>query len=364
MTKHFLTLGLLLSVLLCAACATQPEPAGELELVAELDQAPGNIAVTPDGRLILSQHPIFRPDIKVVELLPDGSVRPFPNQAWNSPREEGGVGFDGVLGIQATADGLVWMLDNGRGSSRLVAWDTNRDELHRIIEVGAPARARRSFFNDIAVDPVNGQIIITDASAKHAALVVVDLKTGSARRLLEGHPSVQAEPIAMTIGERTYAVDRDGKPKASTAVDGITIDPRSEWVYYGASQSLDLWRVRAADLADVSLTAAQLAARIERYGDRPVCDGITMDGAGNVYITDLTDYAVGVVAPSGEYRVLYRDEQQLSWPDGLAFGPDQYVYVVSNQLHLSVPFNRGKDLTEPPFYVTRFRALAPGEVGR
>ncbi len=60
MIKNFLTLGLLLSLLLCAACATQPEPAGELELVAELDQAPGNIAVTPDGRLILSQHPIFR----------------------------------------------------------------------------------------------------------------------------------------------------------------------------------------------------------------------------------------------------------------------------------------------------------------
>ncbi len=83
MIKDFLTLGLLLSLLLCAACATQPEPAGELELVAELDQAPGNIAVTPDGRLILSQHPIFRPDIKVVELLPDGrDPSSYANVGW------------------------------------------------------------------------------------------------------------------------------------------------------------------------------------------------------------------------------------------------------------------------------------------
>ncbi len=349
---------------LCAACATQPVPESRLEVVAELAQGPGNIAVTPDGRRIISQHPIYRPQIRVIGLLPDGSVRPFPNAEWAGPRNEAGVGLDGVLGIQADQDGVVWMLDNGRGSSRIVAWDTRADKLHKIIEVGAPARARRSFFNDIAVDPVHRSIFITDASAKTPAIVVVSLDSGSARRVLEQHPSVLAKPIAMQIGDKTYAVDKDGKPVASVGVDGITIDPQSEWVYYGASQDTDLWRVRAADLVDETLTHAELAARIERYGDRPVCDGITIDSAGNVYITDLTNYAVGVVDPAGEYRILYRDEQRLSWPDGMAFGPDDYVYVVSNQLHLSVPFNRGKDLSEPPFYVLRFKALAPGSVGR
>lgn len=354
----------MLMLLMVAGCATAPEPGGELEVVAELAQGPGNIAVTPDGRLIISQHPLYRPDIRVIELLPDGRVVPFPNAEWAGARNEADIGLDAVLGIQADTQGIVWMLDNGRRSSRLVAWDTRTDALHQIIEVGEPARVRRSFFNDIAVDPVHRQVIITDASAKHAALVVVNMDTGAARRLLEGHPSVQAEAIAMPIGDRIYGVDKEGKPVASTAVDGITIDPDSEWVYYGASQSMDLWRVRAADLADASLSADALAERIERYGDRPVCDGITMDGAGNVYITDLTGFAVGVTAPSGEYRVLYSDQKLLSWTDGLAFGPDNYVYGVSNQLHRSLVFNRGKDLTEPPFYVVRFKALAPGTVGR
>lgn len=349
---------------LCSACATQPVPESRLEVVAELAQGPGNIAITPDGRRIISQHPIYRPQIRVVELLQDGSVRPFPNAEWAGPRNAAGVGLDGVLGIQADQDGVVWMLDNGRGSSRIVAWDTRADELHQIIEVGAPARARRSFFNDIAVDPVHRSIFISDASARTPAIVVVSLDSGSARRVLEQHPSVVAKPIAMQIGDKTYAVDKDGEPVASVGVDGITIDPQSEWVYYGASQDTDLWRVRAADLVDETLTDAELAARIERYGERPVCDGITIDSAGNVYITDITNFAVGVVDRAGKYRILYRDEQRLSWPDGMAFGPDGYVYVVSNQLHLSVPFNRGKDLSEPPFYVLRFKALAPGVVGR
>ncbi len=355
---------LLLPLLLCAGCATQPIPEPQLELVAELTQGPGNIAVTPDGRLIISQHPIYQPEIRVIELLPDGSVRPFPNAAWAAERNALDIGFDGVLGIQADQDGIVWMLDNGRKSSRLVAWNTRDDLLHRIIEIGAPARARGSFFNDIAIDPVNRAVYISDASARNPALVVVDLESGNARRVLEKHASVMAQPIAMVIGGNTYGIGKDGQPRGQIGVDGITIDPASEWVYYGASQGTDLWRVRALDLVDDELTDAELAARIERHGDRPVCDGITIDSAGNVYITDLTSDAIGVTDTNGDYRILHQDEKFLSWPDGMAFGPDGYIYVVSNQLHLSAPFNRGKNLAQPPFHVSRFKALAPGAVGR
>jgi sugar lactone lactonase YvrE len=362
--QHCCTTFSIALALLCAACVTEHAREGRLEVVAELSQGPGNIAVTPDGRLIISQHSLYRPQIAVIEVSRDGSVRPFPNPKWASKRDQEGIGLDGVLGIQAGQDGIVWMLDNGRQSSRLVAWDTKKDELHRIIELGASARAKGSFFNDIALDPIHQSIFISDASAKNPAIVVVELGTGKARRVLERHATVMAEPLPMIIGGEKYSVDREGRPVALIGVDGITIDAGSEWVYYGASQSIDLWRVRASDLIDASLADSELAARIERYGNRPVCDGITIDDSGNVYITDLTNYAVGVVDVSGEYRILYQDEKLLSWPDGMSFGPDGYIYVVANQLHLSPPFNRGKDLSRPPFYLLRFPALAPGSVGR
>ena len=288
---------------------------------------------------------------------PESPIPSSRRWRWAAARSEEGIGLEGVLGIQAGEDGIVWMLDNGRRGSRIVAWNTNADSLHRIIEIDRSARAKGSFFNDIAVDPVRRSIFISDASARNPALVVVDLDSGDARRVLERHPTVMAEPIPMRIGDKTYGVDRDGNPRAQIGVDGITIDPRSEWVYYGASQSRDLWRIRASDLVDGSLSEAELAARIQRYGDRPVCDGITVDGAGNVYVTDLTSYAVGVVDSTGNYRILHRDQEWLSWPDG-------YIYVVANQLHLSAPFNRGKNLSVPPYYVVRFPALAPGSVGR
>jgi sugar lactone lactonase YvrE len=166
------------------------------------------------------------------------------------------------------------------------------------------------------------------------------------------------------IGDKTMSVDKEGKGIPTIGVDGITIDPKSEWVYYCASQSNSLWHIRTVDLVNENLNDTELAARIKRYGDRPICDGITVDGAGNVYITDITNYAIGVVEPSGKYRTLYRDEKLLVWPDGMSYGPDGYIYVVTNQLHLSPVFNMGKNLSTLPYYLVRFKALAKGAVGR
>ena len=360
--KHiFYSLHLVLALFL-TGCTTSTY---RLEVVAELSQAPGNIAVTPEGRLIISQHALYMPPHPVMELLPDGSTRPFPNETWAAKPGKDGVGLTSVLGIQSDQQGIVWMLDNGMGSSRLVAWDSRKDALHKIIDVTEPGRVSNSFFNDIALDPVHKKIYISDvASPENSALVVVDMETGTSRRLLEGHKTVVPEPLPMVIGDKTMSVDKEGKGKPTIGVDAITIDTKSEWVYYGAAQSTSLWRIRTADLVNEKLSDAELAGKIERYGDRPICDGITIDGAENIYITDITNYAIGVVEPSGNYRVLFRDEKLLVWPDGMSFGPDGYIYVVANQLHLSPVFNRGKNLSTLPYYVLRFKSLADGTVGR
>ncbi|MBW2651842.1 MAG: hypothetical protein JRC57_01970 [Deltaproteobacteria bacterium] len=337
----------------------------KLEVVAELSQGPGNIAVTPDRRLIVSQHVLYTPHYCVIEVFPDGTTKPFPNEKWATKPGEDGIGLTSVLGIQSDQQGIIWMLDNGRGFSRLVAWDSRRNVLHKIVEVSEPGRVYNSFFNDIALDPVHNKIYISDVAApENSAIVVVDIKTGESRRVLEGHRTVVPEPLPVVIGDKSMAIDEEGKGKPMIGVDGITIDTQSEWVYYGASQSTSLWRIRTADLVNASLSDAELTSRIERYGDRPICDGITIDGSGNVYITDITNYAIGVVEPSGNYRVLLKDEKLLVWPDGMSFGPDGYIYVVANQLHLSPVFNMGKNLSTPPYYLVRFKSLAKGAVGR
>ena len=339
----------------------------ELEIVAEFpaEHPPGNIAVTPKGRLIMSQHQFYGAPLRVVEIKSDGSVVPFPNRTWSSQPNDNGIGLNTVLGLRSDENGVVWMLDRSSGEGqpgKIVGWDTVNDELYQVIYLPQPIIADSPFLNDLAVDLDRNKIYITDtASGKDSALIVVDLITGFSRRVLEGDVSTRPEDIPMIIDERTITVE--GEP-AQIGANPITIDPKNEWVYYAPMSGTSLYRIATQDLVDESLSSEELASKVQRYGDKPICDGITVDGAGNVYITSITDRAIGVVEPNGEYRTLYQDDKLLSWTDGMAFSADNYVYVTVSQLQNSPPLNNGENDFEPPFYLVKFPALASGKVGR
>lgn len=343
-----------------AVSAAQPEVVARLPA----ETPPGNIAVTEDGRVFLSLHQFFGARYRAVELMPDGSTRPFPNEAWATPPGERGVGLHNVLGLVADRRGVVWMLDASRGTERagrLVGWDTRHDRLHKIVYLAPPLIPENAFLNDLAVDPAHDAVYIADtAGPDNAALVVVDLDTGEARRVLAGSRFTIPEDVPMVIDGRTITLG--GEP-ARIGVNPITIDAASEWVYFGPMSGRSLYRVRTVDLLDPSLSEEALASRVERYGDKPICDGIAVDTAGNVYITDIGDNAIGIVGGDGAYRKLYQGDQ-LSWPDGFAVGPDDWIYVVVNQLHRSPPLNNGENAAQMPFLVMRFKAEAPAVPGR
>ena len=337
-----------------------------LEVVAKFsaEHPPGNIAVTPEKRLIMSQHQFYGAPLRVVEVMADGSVEPFPNRAWSSQPNENGVGLHEVLGLRSDKNGVVWMLDRSSEGQpgKLVAWDTVKDELHRVIYLPQPIIADSPFLNDLAVDLEHNKIYVADtASGDNSALIVVDLTTGFSRRVLEGDVSTRPEDIPIVIDNRTITMG--GEP-AKIGVNPITIDPNNEWVYYAPMSGKSLYRIATQDLLNESLSAEELSSQVQRYGDKPICDGITIDGAGNVYITSITDSAIGVVEPNGEYRTLYQDDELLNWTDGMAFSPDNYIYVTVSQLHNSPPLNNGENDFNPPSYLVRFPALASGEVGR
>ncbi len=352
--------------------------APELEVAARLDDRPGNPALTPDGRLVLSLHPFpfGEPSpYRVVEVLEDGGTHPFPNEAWSTEPDEDGVGLSAVIGVQSDRRGVVWILDMGGEGlpPKLVAWDTRRDELHRVITIPPHATVPNSFQQDLAVDEVRGAVFIADVGRgdlfgpSDPAIVAVDLNTGHVRRALEGHPSLQPEEdLSVEIeGRPIRAENPQGvleEPKIG--LDPIVIDPANEWVYYGSIHGTSVYRVRAADLLDPSLPKEELAGRVERHGEKPPCDGISIDAAGNIYVTDLENNAVGVTAPDGSYRILVRDDERLAWPDGFSYGPDGHLYVAVSQLHRSAVFNAGEETSQPPFEVLRFRPLSPGAVGR
>lgn len=348
--------------------ATTPAPGAppggvRVESVMQLPQAPGNLTILPDGRRIISLLPFYTPQRVIAEVRGAGELVDYP------PRGEGALpGIASVLGIRSDTAGALYVLDNGlqgKAPSKMVVWDTRANRLLRTIDLKAVADTN-SLLQDWAFDQKRQQLYMADpAGGTNAALVVVDLKTGGARRVLQGDRSVVNEDSTLvTEGRQLRTKLPDGRViQPKLGVDGIAIDYAREWVYYGAVQSRTMYRVRAADLANPALSSADLAARVERYAAKPKSDGMLLDRAGNIYLGDDEHNAFGVITASDRtYHELARGPQY-QWVDDFEFGTDGYLYVVCSQLHRSPQFNAGKADPQLPFQIFRFRPLAPGRQG-
>ena len=343
----------------------QPMASPTLEVYAEITNTrPGNVAVTPSGRVIVTNHPLDNPALRVVEVRPDGSTRPFPNLDWADGPEKGAVGIASTIGIASDTKGVVWILDMGGESSppQIVAWDTRTDRLHQQLTIPSHALAPTSFLQDFALDEKRRRITIADmtfpppGAPAQPAFVVVDLDTGECRRVLEGSDALM--PVAQDVvidGSLVAPPSESGTPTPHhLGVNPIAIDPSFEWVYFGTINGSDVFRMPAAALADASLGDDQLAATITVYGEKRPSDGIAVDGHGRVFITDIRASAVGVTTPTG-YTIVAQDDVLLCWPDGFAWGPDGSLYVTQNQLHAHPGLNEGQDETKKPFHIVRLR---------
>lgn len=330
----------------------------DLKVLHELQQGPGNITVTPEGQVLVSLHQFYGPEVPVARIGAGGALEPVITDG----------ALDAVLGIQSDAEGVVWMLDNGLRSGttpQLMAWDSPNDQRLLFIDLGE-ATPDNAFVNDLVVDSDHDAVYIADpAGGSNAAIIVVDLKTDSVRRVLEGHKSVVPEDVDLVIDGTPVRIRQpDGSEiRPRVGINPIAADADNEWLYYGPMHGRSMYRVRTSDLRDPALSAEALAGRVERWADKPICDGISMDRAGNIYISDLAANAIGVIDAERRYRVLVSDPR-LSWPDAFSYGPDGRMYTVANQLHKSATLNAGTDASEPPYLVLSFQPLAPGVIGR
>jgi sugar lactone lactonase YvrE len=361
---------MLLSLIIISSFSCTGEREGQYNVYAEVQVSPGNITVTPDNRVIVSMHQFFEPEFRLVEVTPENQLIPFPNEQLSRGEEYLGLAIDAVLGIQADADGIVWMLDNGLRSEvtpKLIGWNTVTGTVAQVINLGPPVTPPAgAFVNDLAVDLTNNFIYIADPSiGANAALIVVDISDGASRRVLEGHESVIPEDIDLIIDDRPIRTRMTGgnviHPRVG--VSPIALDSNDEWLYYGPMHGTSLYRVRTADLRNPGLSHEELAGRVERFGDKPICDGITIDKNGNIYLGDLANNAIGIISPSGKYEKYIR-HPSFSWVDAFAFGADGYIYTVANQLHRSAVMNAGEDISSAPFYIFSFHPKAEGIVGR
>lgn len=338
-----------------------------IDIIANLDSGPGNVTVTDNRRIIMSMHQFYLPKYSVVEYK-NNMLVPFPNKELTDAESKSAFKLDSVLGIRS-ANGIVWILDNGMRNGitpKLVGWDTKTNQLHQVIYLPPPIAPKDEFVNDFAIDNRRKQIFISDpAGGANAALIVVNLTTGAARRVLQGHAGVVPEAVDLIIDKVPVQVkDESGKlVRPHIGVNPITEDLNNEWVYFGPMHGHSLYRIKADDLANEQLDAEVLANRVQRYSDKPISDGLTIDNDNNIYLGELAENAIGVISADRKYRRLVQCPT-LSWVDSFSFGPAGKLYAVVNRLHQSATLNGGVPAAKPPFYLLTVKSLAAGSPGR
>jgi len=366
----------LLLVLLAAACQPDQVPPrtysdtplrgpDDLEVVAQLGSVVGNVAVSPTGRIFITYHPAASPQVKVAEISAGNVSHPYPDDAWQDR-------FQTPQGIKLDAKGRLWVLDHGKngfGKPALYGFDIASGKLvHEYDFSSAEGVGWGSYLNDLAIDADHDVIYVADTSSyrMRPALVVYDVGARHARRLLQGHKSVEAEPVNMVVEGHTIKL---AFIPIRVAVDSIVLDLPNEYLYFGPLSGHRMYRVRTAALRDEKLSPAALAAAVEDYGPKPISDGITIDRDANIYLTAIEDRAVTVLRPpaagddAARQATMVRDPR-LVWPDGMSFGPDGWVYVTDSQLN-RVLFHSSREIAKlGPHYIYRFRGLAPGQPGR
>ncbi len=330
-----------------------------VELVLSYPEPIGNVAVNRDGRLFFTVHPESRPrGNKLLEFV-DGASVPFPDGGLQQEL------FDTVLGVVVDSNNRLWTIDHGNHGlrvPRLVGIDLNTDEIVRNQPLDETIAPKGSFLQDLQVSRDGRTIVIADASfwRKRPAIVVYDIETGEARRVLEGDLSVYGEDYTITSEGRTMSF-LGGLLSLRGGIDGIALD--EEWLYYGALSGASLYRVRLSDLRDRSLPDAQLASRVERVSDKPLSDGMSVDLSGQVYLTDVENNALFIVDQERRLKTLVQDER-IRWPDALSFGPDGWLYVADSALSEVVFRSSGHMQANQPYSIFRLRPGAEGVPGQ
>lgn len=333
-----------------------------VEIVAELPEPPGNMAVSADGRVFFTYHAESRPEIKVLELV-KGKPVPYPNLEWQQPRGQGQPYLDQIFNLRIDRQNRLWTLDHGLHglkTPRLLAFDLATNQLVHQFDFPPEIAGAGSYVQDMQVDSRGEKIYVADIGvfSGKPAVIVYDLKTGKARRLLERHPSVMAEDYEINAqGRRMYPLF--GLYWMHPAIDPIALDKNDEWLYFGPMSGGTLYRARTRDLDDASLSADELGRRVEVYAKKSQCDGLTMDLDGNIYVTSIEDGAINVIGTDRSQKTLIK-HPKMRWPDGLSFGPDGWLYIADSDIPDLLMQSKSHMRGAAPFYLFRFK---PGPMG-
>jgi sugar lactone lactonase YvrE len=352
-----------------AAQDARPAPATLTKVAGFAHQVTG-ITVSRDGRMFVN-FPRWSEDAPVsVAEVKDGKPVPYPDAGWNSWRNakadevDPKTHFVCVQSVVADGQDRLWVVDAAapamahviKDGPKLVGIDLKTNQVVKTIPFDTSTVLQASYINDVRISPDGKTAYLTDSGAE-GALIVVDLDSGSARRVLSGH--------AATMPDKSVTVQYDGKPLrrpdghgVEFSADGIALSPDGKTLYWQAIKGKTLYSLptdaltgwATASFVPEMLSDRTLESKIVTVGENGPADGLLIARKdGRMYVTSPQDNAVKVrdLTAKGSGLTTLVQDPQLRWPDTFSEGPDGTIYVTTSHIQDSADYKPGAPISLP-----------------
>ncbi|KAL3298399.1 major royal jelly protein [Colletotrichum asianum] len=220
-----------------------------------------------------------------------------------------------IDGARIGPDGRFWVVDGGTtnsdgelvsGSSKLAGVNLTTNAVDKVYYLDNLTETG-SVIDDVRF---NGNVAYLSDTA--GALVVMDLTTGEGKRVLD---------------------TRGGDSTLSVGLDQIEVSPDGVYLYYQPCNG-GMYRIET-QYVDGALTNSTLAENLGDYAVpfalTPSTGGTTIDGDGNIYVSDTNLLAIWKVKPDGSSSILVQDDA-LVWTDLMWVDADKNLWLPASQM--------------------------------
>ena len=346
-----------MSIVLAAFVAgATTSSAAQLQEVARFpNQQVTGVAVSARSGRVFVNFPYWADEhpMSVAEIV-NGQPRAFPDEEWNKTGPPDSH-FICVQSVVVDDQDNLWILDPAapkmeeivKGGPKLVKVDLSTNNVVETIPFSEDIAPAKSYLNDVRIDNANQKAYITDSGK--GAIIVVDLFSGKARRLLDGHKSTQPQSGVKLVVDGKELISQQTKSPPQIASDGIALDAKNGYLYYHALTGHTLYRIKTSYLSDEKLSKSDLESKVENVVQTPAPDGMLEAPDGSVYLTDLEHSAVARwSAKSNKIEPVIADKGLL-WPDTMSWGLNGDLYVTASQIENMPRFNNGRSTRTQPY---------------
>ncbi len=274
-----------------------------------------------------------------------GQLQPYPDATWNNwhPGADPSRTFINVNSIHPDGRGSLWVVDTGStqfggnpvpGGAKLVQIDLATAKVIRVITFDPNIALPGSYVDDIRF---HGDFSYS-TDAGRPGIIVVNLKTGEMRRVLEDIPATTAAAGRPIIVGGKILLGPNHKPMRVNT-DPMEVSPDGKWFYFGTLEGP--WsKIETRYLDDFSMTPEAVAAKVEPWADLPPTGGTAMDSNGNLYFSDLATSTIKRRSPDGQVTTILQDHR-LHWVDAPTIDADHRLWLPVPQLDRAALFHDG-----------------------